>query len=768
MKRLRAALLFTVLLFTAAISRAQQDAWPRMFTANDGTIVKVYQPQPESFDGNILKSRSVISIQADENAEPLFGTFWAVATVQTDRVNRRISVLSVHVPNLRFALDTDANKIMYIKTTLEAQLPNAVGDLSLDAITTALDTDTEQKKLSKGLNNNVPKILYSNRPSILVTIDGAPKLQHNKDWGVDAVVNTPFTIVKNNDGNFYLYGQKHWYQAASATGPYRDAGTDVPGNLQQIADAVNSSANTDPGYSNDSTAVDSDGIADIIVSTQPAELIQTNGNPVFTPIDGTQLQYASNTDNDIFINQADQQYYVLLSGRWYKSSSLQGPWVYNASNAMPADFARIPEGSPKDNVLASIAGTDAAREAVMDAQIPQTAKVDRHNAQADVTYDGQPDFDNIDGTDMQYAVNTQNSVIRYRGTYYVVDKGVWFESFSPNGPWSVCTERPAEVDIIPPSSPVYNVKYVYIYDATPDWVYTGYTPGYLNTFIYGPTVVYGTGFYYQPWFGNYYYPRPYTWGFGVQYNPYIGFSLGWGYGYGWFNSGYGGYGGGYGGYGRGGWGGWHGGWWGPSVYRPPYRWGGDFRRGGYYGNRLVASNNARNNVRVYNNINIYNNRRNVVTSNRITPTQGRLANNRNNNTRLNNNGRGQQNVYSDRQGNVYERNAQGQWQQRNQRQWTPVNNNAQIQNLNRQNQLRTRGEARTQTFENVAPVQRQQAPIQRQQQPVQRQQAPVQRQPQQQAPVQRQQAPVQRQPVPAARPQQQAPAPRQQPPARRP
>ena len=121
---------------------------------------------------------------------------------------------------------------------------------------------------------------------------------------------------------------------------------------------------------------------------------------------------------------------------------------------MPADFAKIPEGSKKDNVLASVAGTDAAREAVMDAQIPQTAKVDRKNASTDVTYDGNPQFENINGTSMQYAVNTQNSVIRYRNRYYTVDKGVWFEAPTATGPWSVSVNRPEEVDIIPPSYPV--------------------------------------------------------------------------------------------------------------------------------------------------------------------------------------------------------------------------------------------------------------------------------------------------------------------------
>src|SRR6202000_876947 len=176
----------------------------------------------------------------------------------------------------------------------------------------------------------------------------------------------------------------------------------------------------------------------------PAELIQSDGQPNFTSISGTDLSYVSNSPNDIFKDQSDGKYYVLISGRWYSSSSLTGGWHYVASNALPANFARIPEGSPKDNVLASVAGTEAAREAVMDAQIPQTAKVDRNSAHTDVDYNGDPQFAPIDGTDMQYGTNTSSSVILENGIYYTVDNGVWFQAPSPSGPWTVATERPQE------------------------------------------------------------------------------------------------------------------------------------------------------------------------------------------------------------------------------------------------------------------------------------------------------------------------------------
>jgi len=94
----------------------------------------------------------------------------------------------------------------------------------------------------------------------------------------------------------------------------------------------------------------------------------------------------------------------------------------------------------------------------------------------------------------------------------------------------VATSVPQSIQEIPPECPVYNVKYVYIYDFTPDVVYVGYTPGYMGSYVYGPTVVYGTGYYYSPWWSpTYYYPPHATWGYHVRYNPWYGWSFGMSY-----------------------------------------------------------------------------------------------------------------------------------------------------------------------------------------------------------------------------------------------
>ena len=701
-----------------AFAQESQQEWPKSFTTDDGTVIKVYQPQPEAFSDNVLKSRWAISVLQNGKADPIFGTFWSIANVETDRDNRRVVIQSMKVPNVKFPGQVDDGVTASLKTALEANLPAAAGDLSLDELLASLDQQQDVKKLSRDLNTTAPRIIYTDRPSLLVMIDGQPKLETNKDWGVDVVSNTPFTIVKNRDGNFYLYGGKHWYSGPSATGPYALA-SNIPSNLQQIQTAVDAANSQNAGYIDSASAAQDKIVSNIVVTTSPAEMIQSDGQPNFSPISGTDLSYVSNSPNDIFQDQSSGKYYVLLSGRWYTSSSLSGGWHYIASNSLPANFASIPEGSPKDNVLASVAGTEAAREAVMDAQIPQTAKVDRSSANTDVQYNGDPNFSPLQGTDMQYATNTSSSVVRYNGIYYTVDNGVWFQGPSPSGPWTVATERPAEVDRIPPNSPLYNIKYVYIYDVTPDYVYMGYTPGYLNTYIYGPTVVYGTGFYYDPWYGGYYYPRPWTWGFNMCYNPWAGWSLGYGFGSGWFHFGIG-FGGGWGrGYYGGGWGG--GGWWGPRVYRPPYVWN-RYRTAGFYGNNFYRNRNVYvNNYRT----NIYRDRSGVVTRNFGGNSIRNVSNrpmggarpgggfNNGGNRPMSTGGRpgtqysrpGGNNVFSDRQGNVYQRtpnsNGNGQWQQRQPNQsWRPVqNNNQSVPNLNRDNQMRSRGQTSSQNFQ---------------------------------------------------------------------
>lgn len=602
MKAFYTILSFMVAGFMLPAAAISQNEWPKSFTNANGDLVKVYQLQPEAFSNGTLEANAAISVLKQGQSDPVFGMIWLNASTNTR--GQQVDLNTVQVNAIKLPNESDQDALTALQNDISGSMNNWNISISQNDINTALQLSRQETNLSSDLNNNPPKILYANKPSILVVIDGAPRLQNNSKWNVQTVVNTPFIILKD-DNRFFLYGGRHWYTAPAATGPYSIT-TNISANLNRIQEEV-AQANKNNNVQQEQKDYE---ISNIIVTTEPAELLQSDGEPNFTPVQGTNLLYVRNSDNDIFMDVSGQQYYVLLSGRWYRSSSLDGNWQFIGADRLPADFAKIPAGSPKDNVLASVAGTPAARDAVMDAQVPQTAKVDRKTATADIEYDGDPQFDNIAGTDMDYAVNTSSYVLRWRGSYYAVDNGVWFESYSPAGPWRIATERPYEVSLIPPRYPVYAMKYVYIYDVTPDYIYMGYTPGYLNTFVYGPTVVYGTGYYYHPWYGRYYYPRPYTWGFNMHYSPWTGWGFGFNFNFGWFNFGIGNYNP---------WS-YYGGWWGPAIYRPSYCWtpyrGGyhnGYYGGGYYGyygrrNTVVINNN----INVYRNNNIYNRRTGVI------------------------------------------------------------------------------------------------------------------------------------------------------------
>lgn len=556
-----------------AIAQEQPASWPLVFTSGTDQV-QVFKPQPESFDGSSFTARAAVALQRPQDESPVFGAIWGNGVLAVDRTTRMGELTSFKVTDIRFPGITAADEQNRIKTLLADGITAQAPTIDIDWLVAAL----EEEELSNGsFNNTPPQIIYREKPGLLLYIDGDPMYQAVKDNTdrssdgvyaantpvVERVVNTPYFVVRPKGGNNWLYGSGLWYSSKDISGPWTHQ-QQAPKYLQELAARVDSSygKETPQGV-----------IPEVVVSTKPAVLLDLNGPPQMQPYDNSSLMYVTNTDEDLFLHIPTQEYYLLASGRWYATKNLSnGPWRYVASDALPEGFAQVPEGSAKDGILAHVAGTPAAREAVRDASIPQTAKVDRHTANVTVTYDGAPQFRQIPGTAVYSAENASTTVLRINGRYHVCDNAVWYEGDSPDGPWTVSTAVPAQVNEIPPSDPAYKVRYVYIYDHTPDAVYIGYTPGYLGSYVQGGVVVYGTGFYYNPWHGAYWYPRPYTWGFNMYYNPWYGWGFGASWGYNWFYPSWNYYG--Y--YHPYSWG-----WWGPYAYCPPHY--GHWHDHGYYG-----------------------------------------------------------------------------------------------------------------------------------------------------------------------------------------
>src|SRR5205814_5325226 len=134
-------------------------------------------------------------------------------------------------------------------------------------------------------------------------------------------------------------------------------------------------------------------------------------------------------------------------------------------------FKKIPVDHPRSRVLASVPGTRQAVEAVLLAQIPQTARVKRRELAApEVAYQGEPKFEPIEKTTVSRAVNTDKDVIKVGDLYFMCFQGIWFRSTTANGPWEVAASVPNAVYDIPISSPAHSVTYVTVENSNDEWV----------------------------------------------------------------------------------------------------------------------------------------------------------------------------------------------------------------------------------------------------------------------------------------------------------
>lgn len=516
---------------TAAPANLPADPWPRDLSVPSAAVL-MYQPQVNRWVDNQIDLRAAMALKPTGAPQETFGVVFATARTQVDKATRTVVFENLQLTKIDFPTlpDRGAGYTAAIQAGLQKQLRT----MSLDRLEASLAA-SGVKPTPVQVQNDPPQVVVSYRPAILVPVNGAPVWKPVPDSSrFQRVINTSALILKGGLGDrLYMHVYDGWLSADSIAGPWTLSSTqplgmdDVARKLAQggQVDLLDGGPKANPKPSL------AGGVPTLIVSQQPTELIVFKGTPDFVPVTGTQLLWAANTTADVFVETGNNQYYVLMSGRWFSAPALTGPWTFVAANALPADFARIPPKTPAGAVLPTVAGTPQAQEALISNSIPQTATVPLKNGPAFTpSFDGPPQYSPIPGTPLSYVVNSSVPLIRVdAGGYYAVTAGVWFTAADLTGPWRVATSVPAVVYTIPASSPLHYVTYVRIYEATPSVVYVGYTPGYMGTVVspYG-TVVYGTGYVYDPWIGSVWYAPPYTYGVAAApvYNPYVGFTYG--------------------------------------------------------------------------------------------------------------------------------------------------------------------------------------------------------------------------------------------------
>jgi hypothetical protein len=498
--------------------------WPRAYVTRTQAQLLIHQPQVASWNGREqMVAYAAVAYQAPGAARPVMGTLKIEADTSVALEDRLVRFEPLRITETSFA-ELTKPQIQDLLESVQSGIPDEDRVIGLDRVLAGIDQSQIFPRNVAGVKADPPAIFYSTRPAILVSFDGEPIWSPIKDSELKFAVNTNWDVFHHEPSKvYYLRNDREWLQAADVRGPWAAAGA-LPASFSKLPD--------DGNWQDVKAALPATPAKTIpllFVSTAPAELILIDGAPEYEAVSGTRLQWLSNTESDVFRLGNNGAVYYLVAGRWFSAPSFTGPWTF-ATPTLPPEFKQISLEHPRSRVLASVPGTPQAIEAVLLAQVPQTARVNRKELKGpDVAYQGQPEFQPISETAVSRAVNTDKDVIKVGDLYYLCFQGIWFVSSSPNGPWEAAETVPAAIYEIPASSPSHHVTYVTVVEDDDDdeWITYAAVAGYSGMMVAWGCAVWGTGWYYPPyaWYGGFYpvyYPFYPTYGYGAWYNPWTG------------------------------------------------------------------------------------------------------------------------------------------------------------------------------------------------------------------------------------------------------
>jgi hypothetical protein len=511
----------------AAKTPAAAPRWPRTYNTPSSARVTVFEPQISSWTNQRqMTAYAAASYQAANSKDkPLMGTIRIDADSSVSLDERLVNFAKMRIVEANFPGLPKAT-LQEVVTEITRVIPPDHRVIDLDTVLAFVDKSTIKPKDVPGLKADPPKIFFSQTPAILVNFDGEPIWSPIEKNDLKFAVNTNWDLFHHQPSKaYFLRHDQSWFTAMAVAGPWSPvAKQPLPASFSTLPATDNFKearaavpAKTMPANQRPT----------IFVSFEPAELILLRDAPSYLLVQGTKdLLWVTNTESDVFRMRKDGPVYFLVAGRWFSAPDFTGPWTF-ATPKLPDDFKRIPLEHDRSRVLASVPGTEQAIEAILIAQVPQTARVSIKQVQAPpVGYQGVAEFAPIEGTTLQRAVNTDKDIIFDGKAYYYCYQGVWFTGPRPDGPYVVATTIPASIYSIPASSPVHHVTYVTIEeddDSSDEWLTFAYVAGYTGLMIGWGCAVWGSGWYYPPYaFGGIYYPHFPTYGYGARYNPWTG------------------------------------------------------------------------------------------------------------------------------------------------------------------------------------------------------------------------------------------------------
>src|SRR5216110_2544529 len=79
----------------------------------------------------------------------------------------------------------------------------------------------------------------------------------------------------------------------------------------------------------------------IFVGYRPSILLSVNGEPSFSVVPNTNLQFVVNTQWPLFLDESSSTYYLAVGQQWLTAKKLEGQW--SATKQLPPEMCEVPQ-----------------------------------------------------------------------------------------------------------------------------------------------------------------------------------------------------------------------------------------------------------------------------------------------------------------------------------------------------------------------------------------------------------------------------------------
>src|SRR6266480_3954332 len=340
---------------------SQVDQAVRSFLPPGHTVVMAL----DRLVASVEKSQAPATVQVQNDPPKIFVSYTPAILLDIDGEPTRAEIADTNmgfVVNSNFPLFFEKGGANYLFTgeqwlkspVLEGPWA-PVASLPKDMTKVANDPKWAQMKkpiLSPSAKGKPPTIFYSTKPAEVILFQGQPNYAN--------IPGTQLTVATNTDADLFVYtptqayyylAAGRWFKASDLKGPWTYTTPDLPPDFANIPE--NSPAGrvlvSVPGTDEAKDAVLMAQVpTTATVDPKAAEQAKVayNGNPEFKPIEGTSMQYATNTADKVI--KLGDVYYLCLQGVWFMSPNATGPWT--TANSVPKEIYTIPPSSPVYNV----------------------------------------------------------------------------------------------------------------------------------------------------------------------------------------------------------------------------------------------------------------------------------------------------------------------------------------------------------------------------------------------------------------------------------